>query len=61
MQAHDPDTNEQIEVAVRGNMRGFAPIEIEKAIATEQQKLIDDAVAVFNSPDLRDFIVDIRK
>lgn len=61
LQAHDPDTNEQIEVAVRGNMRGFAPIEIEKAIATEQQKLIDDAVAVFNSPDLRDFIVDIRK
>ncbi len=61
LQAHDPDTNEQIEVAVRGNMRGFAPIEIEKAIATEQQKLIDDAVAVFNNPDLRDFIVDIRK
>lgn len=61
LQAHDPDTNDQIDVDVRGNMRGFAPIEIEKAIATEQQKLIDDAVAVFNSPDLRDFIVDIRK
>ena len=61
LQAHDPDTNEQIEVAVRGTMRGCAPIEIEKAIATEQQQLIDDAVAVFNSPDLRDFIVDIRK
>lgn len=61
LQAHDPDTNEQIEVAVRGNMRGFAPLEIEKAIATEQKKLIEEAVAVFNSPDLRDFIVDIRK
>lgn len=61
LQAHNPDTNEQIEVAVRGNMRGCAPIEIEKAIASEQQQLIDDAVAVFNSPDLRDFIVDIRK
>ncbi len=61
LQAHDPDTNEQIGVAVRGNMRGFAPIEIEKAIATEQQKLVEEAVAIFNSPDLRDFIVDIRK
>lgn len=59
--AHDPDANEQITITVKSTMRGFAPIEIEKAIATEQQKLIDDAVAVFNSPDLRDFIVDIRK
>ena len=59
--AHDPDANEQITTTVKSTMRGFAPIEIEKAIAIEQQKLIDDAVAVFNSPDLRDFIVDIRK
>jgi len=59
--AHDPDATEQITTTVKSTMRGFAPIEIEKAIAIEQQKLIDDAVAVFNSPDLRDFIVDIRK
>jgi type I restriction enzyme R subunit len=61
LHAHNPDANEQVEISVRSTMRGFAPIEIEKAINIEKQKLIDDAVAVFNSPDLRDFIVDIRK
>lgn len=61
LHAHNPDANEQVEISVRSNMRGFPPIEIEKGINLEKQKLIDDAVAVFNSPDLRDFIVDIRK
>ncbi len=61
LQAHDPDVNEQIETTVRSGMRGFAPIEIEKAIATEKQKRIEEAVAVFNDGDVRDYIVDIRK
>lgn len=61
LNAYDPDTNQQIETSVKGAMRGFAPIEIEKAIATAQKELIENAVAVFHNPDLRDFIVDIRK
>jgi type I restriction enzyme, R subunit len=61
LQAHDPDVQEQIETTVRSGMRGFAPIEIEKAIATEKQKRIEEAVAVFNDGDVRDYIVDIRK
>lgn len=61
LQAYDPDVNEQIETTVRSNMRGFPPVEIEKVIISEQQKLIADAVAVFNDAEVRDFIVDIRK
>lgn len=61
LHAYDPDANQQIETSVKGNMRGFAPMEIEKAIETEKKKLIEEAVAVFHNPDLRDFIVDIRK
>ncbi len=61
LQAYDPDANQQIETSVKGTMHGFAPIEIEKAIETEKKKLIEEAVAVFHNPDLRDFIVDIRK
>ena len=61
LNAYDPDTNQQIETSVKGTMRGFAPIEIEKAIATAQKELIENAVAVFHDPDLRDFITDIRK
>jgi type I restriction enzyme R subunit len=61
LHAYDPDVNQQIETSVRGAMRGFAPMEIEKAITVEQNKLIEQAVAVFHNPDLRDFIIDIRK
>ena len=42
-------------------MIGAAPIEIEAAIEKGKQQLIDEAVAVFHNPDLRNFIVDIRK
>lgn len=61
LHAHSPDAHEQIAIQVTETMRGLAPVEIEKAIVAEQQKLIEAAVTVFNSPDLRDFIVDIRK
>ena len=61
LNAYDPDANQQIETSVKGNLRGFAPLEIEKAIDAEKKKLIEEAVAVFHNPDLRDFIVDIRK
>lgn len=61
LNAYDPDTNQQIETSVKGAMRGFAPVEIEKAIASAQKELIENAVAVFHSPELRDFIIDIRK
>ncbi|WP_298119093.1 DEAD/DEAH box helicase family protein [Flavobacterium sp.] len=61
LHAYDPDANQQIETSVKGNLLGFAPMEIEKAIETEKKKLIEEAVAVFHNPYLRDFIVDIRK
>jgi type I restriction enzyme R subunit len=61
LQAHDPDVIDSQKSKVKSEMRGMAPVEIEAAIEKAQQKLIDDAVAVFNSPDLREFIVDIRK
>jgi type I restriction enzyme R subunit len=61
LHAHDPDVNEHVESKIKNEMRGFAPMEIEKAIDLEKQKLIEDAVSVFNDGDVRDFIVDIRK
>ncbi|MBM6498936.1 DEAD/DEAH box helicase family protein [Flavobacterium macrobrachii] len=61
LQAHDPDTLQNLEIRIQNELRGFAPIEIEKAIDAEKKKLIDETVAVFHNPDLRDFIVDIRK
>jgi type I restriction enzyme R subunit len=61
LNAHDPDIVESQKSKVKSGMMGMPPIEIEKAIAAENQKLIDDAVAVFNNPELRDFVIDIRK
>lgn len=61
LNAYDPDSLLTIESTVQSSLRGQAPIEIETAIEREKQKLIEQAVAVFNNPDLRDFIVDIRK
>ncbi|TDE05826.1 DEAD/DEAH box helicase family protein [Flavobacterium sandaracinum] len=61
LNAHDPDSIEKVEQQVKTDLKGQAPIEIEAAIAKGTQLLIDDAVAVFHNPDLRDFIVDIRK
>jgi type I restriction enzyme R subunit len=61
LQAHDPDVITNYELRITNEMRGQAPVEIEKAIDAEKKKLIDEAVAVFHNPDLRDFIVDVRK
>ena len=61
LNAYDPDSIMNCELGIRNGMRGQAPMEIERAIDTEKKKLIDEAVAVFHNPDLRDFIVDIRK
>ena len=61
LHAYDPDVLMNSELQIRTDMRGQAPIEIEKAIESEKKKLIEEAVAVFHNPDLRDFIVDIRK
>ncbi|MDN3676282.1 type I restriction-modification enzyme R subunit C-terminal domain-containing protein [Flavobacterium paronense] len=61
LQAHDPDVIESTKCEVQSTMKGMAPIEIEAAITKANQELIEQAVAVFHSPELRDFVVDIRK
>lgn len=61
LNAHDPDSIAKVEVQVKTELRGQSPAEIEAAIAKGKQKLIEEAVAVFHNPDLREFIVDIRK
>jgi type I restriction enzyme, R subunit len=61
LNAHDPDSIENEKLKIKNDKLGAAPIEIETAINKAKQKLIDDAVAVFHNPDLREFIVAIRK
>ncbi|MCE3278111.1 MAG: restriction endonuclease subunit [Bacteroidetes bacterium] len=61
LNAYDPDSLEGLKFQVQSSMPGAAPVEKEAAIKKEHAKLIENAVAVFHNPELRDFIVDIRK
>lgn len=61
LNAYDPDTVEAMHVSVQSEKNGFPPAEIEAAIKAEQQQMVEQAVAVFHNPDLRDFITDVRK
>lgn len=59
--AHDPDVHVNIESKVRKEKLGAAPTEITNTIRQEKDKHIEKAVEVFNNPELREFIIDIRK
>jgi type I restriction enzyme R subunit len=59
--ANDPDTIESIDIAVRSENKGASPAEIEDLIKQQHQAVLEHAVAVFHNPDLREFIVDVRK
>ena len=61
LNAYDPDTVESVRTTVQSDKKGFPPAEIESAIKAEQQQMVEQAVAVFHNPDLRDFITDVRK
>jgi type I restriction enzyme, R subunit len=61
LNAHDPDTVQGIESIVRSRMLNEAPAAIEAAVEKEKQQLIENAVAVFHNPGLRNYINDVRK
>ena len=61
LDAYDPDTLERIEIHVNEKLKGQPHPVINEAIRKEKEKLIGQAVDVFNNPDLRDYIVDVRR
>jgi type I restriction enzyme, R subunit len=61
LHAYDPDAIVNMQARIESDLKGQAPAEISKAIEKGKQQLIEQAVAVFHNPELREFIVDIRK
>jgi len=61
LNAHDPDAIKDAETIIRKDLQGQAPVVIEAAIQKEKQNIIDRAVDVFNKPELRNFIVEVRR
>lgn len=61
LNAYDPDAIGQAEQKVRQELKGQAPVEITAAIEKEKQQLIENAIMVFHNPELREYIVDVRR
>ena len=61
LNAYDPDTVEGLKVKVERDNPDNSPQQISSLLTTYHSRLISDAVSVFNNPELRNFIVDVRK
>jgi type I restriction enzyme R subunit len=61
LNAHDPDTIQNLELRIKNENPDASPAQINSELLTQHSKLIEQAVAVFNNPELRNYIVDVRK
>lgn len=59
--AHDPDTKESLEQNIKQDNPGISSQEIEEKIKEHHNAILEHAVNVFHNPELREFIVDVRK
>ena len=61
LHAYDPDTIESLRVKSQSEKPGASPDEINSAIKIQHSKLIEEATAVFNDYELRNYVIDVRK
>lgn len=61
LNAYDPDTIESEREEVKQEMADAAPADIEKEISRRHAQIIEKAIHVFHNPELREYIVDVRK
>ena len=61
LNAHDPDTLEAIRLEVANSLPGASPQELQTALNTKHLTLLEHATSVFHNPELRNFVVDVRK
>lgn len=61
LNAYDPDTIEGIRQNAQRQMPDASPDEQHSAFSIQHSALIEQAVAVFNNPHLRNYIVDVRR
>ncbi len=61
LNAYDPDTIESLKRKAESEKPGAAPAELNSLFTIHHSQLIEQAVSVFNNPDLRNFIIDVRK
>ncbi len=61
LHAFDPDTIENVKLKVHNEKLGASPLDIESETQSQHQQIIENAISFFHNPELRNFIVDVRK
>jgi type I restriction enzyme R subunit len=61
LNAYDPDTINNLKLKIENEMPQASPAEIHSQFTIHHSQLIEQATAIFNNPELRNFIVDVRK
>ena len=61
LNAYDPDTIGNLQWAISNEMQDASPDALHSSFLIQHSALVEKAVAVFNNPDLRNYIVDVRK
>jgi type I restriction enzyme R subunit len=61
LNAYDADTVEGIRLKVEGEMPDASPEEIQSSVNQHLSTVIEKATEVFNNPDLRNYIIGVRK
>jgi len=61
LNAYDPDTVESMRRSIDEQFAGAAPLEKDNLLNDKHNDLINQATAIFNNYELRDFVIDVRK
>lgn len=61
LSAYDPDTLENLEQKIKGENPGAAPDVINATFNTRHASIVEQATAVFNDYELRNYVIDVRK
>jgi type I restriction enzyme R subunit len=61
LNVYDPDTIESIKSTLRRENPDLSPDALNSSFITHHTALVSNAVAVFNNPELRNYIIDVRK
>lgn len=61
LNAYDPDTIENVKCKIENENPGASPGHILSTINQQLSTLVDDATAIFNDYELRNYIIDVRK
>lgn len=61
LNAYDADTVEGLRFKVEGENPNASTVQINSLLTTHHSQVIEQATNIFNDPDLRNYIIDIRK